>query len=54
MSLLYLLLNVKIQSENFKDLEVSWEALLGRNFQLVEVRQNFARKGEPSRRQSGP
>lgn len=54
MALLYLQLNVKTQSENFKELVVSWEALLGRNFQLAGVRQNFEQKGEPSRRQSGP
>lgn len=54
MALLCLQLNGKTQSENSQDLVVSWEVLLGRNFQLAGVRQNFAPKGEPSRRQSGP
>lgn len=54
MALLYLQLNVKTQSENTQDLVVSWEVLLGRNFQLVGVRQNFEQKGEPNRRQNGP
>lgn len=54
MAPLYLQLSVKTQPENSQDLVVSWEALLGRNFQLGGVRQNFELKGEPSKRQSGP
>lgn len=55
MALLYLQLSVKeTQPENSQHLVESWEALLGRKFQLAGVRLNFVLKGEPSRRQSGP